>query len=126
MVFLLCTGLTTWGNIWYSHYKEVADGWLFSYFSLSTLTQATMCFCFFQALKDWPFRRPRLWAALADCTLGVYLLHPLFINILEALGLPMTLEAPTLSILGFTAVLAAACFAATALGRKIPIIRKLI
>lgn len=125
-VFLVCTGLTTWGNIWYSHYKEVADGWLFSYFSLSTLTQATMCFCFFQALKDRPFRRPRLWAALADCTLGVYLLHPLFINLLEALGLSMTLEAPALSILGFTAVLAAACFAATALGRKLPIIRKLI
>ena len=125
-VFLLCTGLTTWGNIWYSNYKEVADGWLFSYFSLSTLTQATMCFCFFQALKDRPFRHPRLWAALADCTLGVYLLHPLFINLLEALGLSMTLEAPVLSILGFTAVLAAACFAATALGRKLPIIRKLI
>ena len=124
--FLLCTALTTWGNIWYSNYKEVADGWLFSYFSLSTLTQATMCFCFFQALKDRPFRRPRLWAALADCTLGVYLLHPLFINILEALGLPMTLEAPVLSILGFTAVLAAVCFAAVALGRKIPVIRKLI
>ena len=104
----------------------MADGWLFSYFSLSTLTQATMCFCFFQALKDRPFRRPRLWAALADCTLGVYLLHPLFINILEALGLSMTLEAPALSILGFTAVLAAVCFAAVALGRKIPIIRKLI
>lgn len=124
--FLVCTALTTWGNIWYSNYKEVADGWLFSYFSLSSLTQATMCFCFFQALKGREFGHPRLWAALADYSLGVYLLHPLFISILEALGLSMTLEAPVLSTLGFTAALLAVCFAAVALGRKIPVIRKLI
>ena len=36
-VFLAVTVLTTWGNIWYSHYKQVADGWLFSYFSLPSL-----------------------------------------------------------------------------------------
>lgn len=125
-VYLLCTAATAWGNIWYSHYKQIADGWLFSYFSLSSLTQATMVFCFFQAMKAHTFRHPGLWAALADCTLGVYLLHPMLINILELLGLPLTLNRPVLSLLGFTAVLAAACFAAAALGRRIPVIRKLI
>lgn len=124
--FLLCTALTTWGNVWYSHYKAVADGWLFSYFSLSTLTQATMVFCFFQALKGRPFRRAGLLAGLADCTLGVYLLHPMLINILQALGLPMTLTRPMSSLLVFTVVLAAACFALTAAGKRIPLLRKLI
>lgn len=125
-VFLLCTGLSTWGNIWYSHYKQIADGWLFSYFSLSSLVQATMVFCFFQALRGREFRRRRLWAALADCTLGVYLIHPLFINLLSMLGLPLSLDAPLLSLLGFTGALALACFGFTALGRRIPLVRKLI
>lgn len=126
LVFLLCTAATTYGNIWYSHYKQTADGWLFSYFSLSSLTQATMVFCFFQAMKRYRFKHPRLWAALADCTLGVYLLHPMLINILELLGLPITLNRPVSSLLVFTAVLAAVCFAMTALGRRVPVIRKLL
>lgn len=125
-LFLLCTGLAAWGNIWYSNYKGTVDGWLFNNLSLPSLFQATMIFCFFQALRGREFKHPRFWATLADCTMGVYLLHPMLINILEVLGLHMTLEMPLLSILGFTAVLALVCFGLAAIGRKIPLIKKLI
>ena len=125
-VFLLVTAITTWGNIWYSNYKQVADGWLFSYFSLPSLIQATMIFCFFQALKDREFKHPRLWAVLADATLGIYLLHPMLINILQLLGFNMSLDRPVLSVLGFTAVLALVCTLLALAGKKIPLIRKLL
>ena len=125
-VFLAVTALTTWGNIWYSNYKQVADGWLFSYFSLPSLIQATMIFCFFQALKGRDFRRPKLWAALADATLGIYLLHPMLINILQLAGLNMSLERPVLSVLGFTALLALVCALLALAGKKLPLARKLL
>ena len=120
------TILTTWGNIWYSNYKQVADGWLFSYFSLPSLIQATMIFCFFQALKGLQFRHPKAWAALADATLGIYLLHPMLINILQLLGLNMSLDRPVLSVLGFTAVLALVCTLLALAAKKMPLIRKLL
>ena len=125
-MFLAVTALTTWGNIWYSNYKQAADGWLFSYFSLPSLIQATMIFCFFQALKGRQFKHPQAWAALADATLGIYLLHPLFINALEMLGLNMSLEKPVSSLLGFTALLALVCALLALAGKKLPLVRKLL
>jgi surface polysaccharide O-acyltransferase-like enzyme len=124
--FLACTIATTCGNIWYSHYKGVADGWLFSYFSLSTLTQATMIFCFFQALREHEFKRPKLWAGLADCTLGVYLIHPLMINLVEALGFSPSLSHPVSSLVLFTLLVGLICFIVVLIMRHIPIVRKLI
>ena len=85
-----------------------------------------MIFCFFQALKGREFRHPKAWAALADATLGIYLLHPLFINALEMLGLNMSLDRPVLSVLGFTALLALVCTFLALAGKKLPLVRKLL
>ena len=125
-VFLAVTALTTWGNIWYSHYKQIADGWLFSYFSLPSLIQATMIFCFFQALKGREFRHPKAWAALADATLGIYLLHPMLINIFQRLGLNMSLDRPVSGLLIFTAALALICTLLALAAKKLPLARKLL
>ena len=58
--------------------------------------------------------------------MGIYLLHPLFINALEMLGLNMSLERPVLSVLGFTALLALISALAALAGKKLPLVRKLL
>ena len=125
-VFLAVTALTTAGNVWYSIYKGGADGWLFSYFSLPSFLQASSIFCFFLALKDRDFKAVPLVTYLSDCTLGVYLMHPLILNLLERLGLTVDPAFPVSTLLLTTAVLAIACFALTAAAKKIPGVRRLL
>ena len=126
LVFLAVTLVTNVGNVWYSGYKGVADGWLFSYFSLPSFLQATCIFCFFLALRDREWKHAKLAAKLADCTLGVYLIHPLMINVLERIGLTVTPAAPFSGLLILFVSLAVICFALVYIAKKIPVIRKLL
>ena len=126
LVWLIVTLLAAWGNRWYSGYRDDADGWLFSYFSLPSFLQASAAFCFFLSLRDRPFRYRKGIAGLADATLGVYLLHPLVIEGLERAGFSVTPDAPVSSLLGFFALLAVLCFAAACLARQIPLLRRIL
>ena len=126
LVYLAVTLLASAGNRWYSGYKGEADGWLFSYFSLPSFLQASSAFCFFLALRGRRFRRGAAIARLSDATLGVYLIHPLMINVLERVGLAVTPAAPVAGLLGFFAVLAVVCFAAVLTAKRIPLIRELL
>ena len=126
LVFLLTAVLTTAGNIWYSNYRGYADGWLFSYFSLPNFIMASAMFCFFLALKGHAFKHAKLIHRLSDCTLGVYLLHPLMLNMFECLGVAVGLEQPIGSLLGVSALCAVLCFAVSYIAKKIPVIRNLL
>ena len=126
LVFVFCVVLTSVANLWYSVYKREADGWLFNYFSLPNFIQATAVMCFFLALKDVKFKHANTIRALSDCTLGVYLIHPLMINVLEALGLGIAPETPVTGLLAQLVVLAIACFALVALAKRIPLVRKIL
>ena len=126
VVFLACVIATSAANLWYSGYKGEADGWLFNYFSLPNFIQASAIFCFFLSLKDREFKRAKLVHTLADCTLGVYLMHPMMINVLELAGLGISRDAPVKGLLLMCAVLALSCFALVFIAKRIPIIRKLL
>ena len=126
LVYVLVTAAAALANRWYSILRSTADGWLFHYFSLPSFLQASAAFCFFLALKEHGFKRPRLIAALADATLGVYLIHPLLINLFERAGFAPTVDAPVSSLLGFWAVLAAVSFALSLTARKIPLLRRFV
>lgn len=126
LVFLGCTALAAWGNHWYSNYKSTADGWLFSYFSLPSFIQASAIFCFFLSLRGRKFKQAKAIRALADCTLGVYLIHPMMINVLELAGLGISADAPVSGLLVLCLVLALSCFALVYIAKRIPIIRKLM
>ncbi len=126
LIFVLCAAVTTAGNLWYSSYKGMADGWLFSYFSLPNFILSGAMFCFFLALREHDFKHRQAIVYLSDCTLGVYLMHPLGINILERFGLGLSGDYPLLSLFVFVTVLALGCFALTALAKRIPGIRKLL
>ena len=126
LVFFLCCLLTSVGNLWYSHYKSVADGWLFNYFSLPNFIQSTAIFCFCLALKDRKFRHPEAIHKLADCTLGVYLIHPMMINLLEKLGIYVSPEAPVSGLAALFVVLATSCFAVVLVAKRIPFVKKFL
>ena len=125
LAFLAVTLAASVLNRWYSLYKNTADGWLFHFFSLPTFLEATAAYCFFLAMKGRAIRRVKLVTELSACTLGVYLLHPLMINVLERFGLSPTPAAPVSSLLVFYLALAAACFALTFLLRRIPLVKRL-
>lgn len=126
LVFLLVTLAASAGNRWYSFYKQTADGWLFSYFSLPSFLQATSVFCFCLALKGHAFRHARALEALSDAALGVYLIHPLLLHVLKRFGIAVTPAAPAASLLGVSALLAVFCFALTLAAKRIPVLRKLL
>ncbi len=125
-VYALTTLLAARANRWYSAYRGAADGWLFSYFSLPSFLQASAAFCFFLALREQRFRHPARIAALADATLGVYLIHPLVINALERAGLAVTPAAPVRGLLLLFTVLAPVCFAAALAAKRVPLLRRLL
>ena len=110
--------LTTAGNIWYSNYRGYADGWLFSYFSLPNFIMASAMFCFFLALKGHAFEHAKLDTPALHCTLGVYLLHPLMLNMLERLGVAVGLEQPIGWRRGVAAPCAVLCFAVSYIAEK--------
>ena len=126
LAYLLVTLIAARCNRWYSGYKGAADGWLFSYFSIPSYLQASAAFCFFLALRGREYRHGAFIAKLADATLGVYLIHPLMINVLERVGLAVTPEAPVLSLLGFFAVLSVVCFVIALVARRIPGLQKIM
>ena len=126
LVFLLVTVAAARANRWYSGIQESADGWLFSYFSLPSFLQAVSLFCFCLALKGRSFRRAKLWHALSDATLGVYLIHPLLLNVFERFGLAVTRRAPISSLLLVCALLTPSSFALVLAARRIPILRRLM
>lgn len=125
LIFLAVTLLSSWGNHWYSFYKGEADGWFFSYFSLPTFIQATSLFCFFLSLKGRKFRCTGLITALSDCTLGVYFIHPMMINLLERFGIAVRKATATRDLLLLLAVLSISCFAIVYVAKRIPLIKKL-
>ena len=83
-------------------------------------------FCFFLAIKDHDFKHGKLIHRLSNCTLGVYLLHPLMLNILERFGVVVGLEHAVLSLLGVAALCAVLCFAVSYIAKKIPVVRNLL
>lgn len=126
LVFLLGCGAAALGNQWYSLYKGEADGWLFSFFSATSFIQTTALFCFFLALRGRQFRKTKLISKLSDCTLGVYFIHPLMINVLELAGLSINAETPIKDFAVFYTVLAVSCFALAFVAKRIPVVKKLL
>lgn len=126
LIFLLCSAAAAAGNRWYSGFKGEPDGWMFNYFSFASFIQASCIFCFFSALGGREFKHGELIRLLSDCTLGVYLIHPLILNLLGRFGLSVSSARPVLTLLGVVLLLAAVCFALVAIVWKIPLFRALL
>ncbi len=125
-VWLLVSVLAAAMNIHSSMYKGYVDGVMFDYFSVTSFLQATAMLCFFLTWKDRIPPSGRLLSALSDATLGVYLLHPMLIGIVEKTGLlPENMDL-LLRLLLLFLILTATSFPLAMLAKKIPLVRKLM
>ncbi len=125
-VWLLVSVLAAAVNIHSSMNRGYVDGVLFDSFSASTFLQATAILCFFLTWKDRPPRPGKLLPALSDAALGVYLIHPMLLGIVEKTGLlPENME-PLLKLTLLFLILLAVCFPLVMLAKKIPLVRKLM
>ena len=125
-VWLLVSVLAAAVNIESSMMKGYVDGMLFDYFSVTTFLQASAMLCFFLTWKDRPAPSGKLLPALSDATLGVYLVHPMLIGIVEKTGLlPENMDL-LLRLLLLFLILVATSFPLVMLAKKIPFIRKLM
>ena len=106
--------------------KGYVDGMLFDYFSVTTFLQASAMLCFFLTWKDRSAPSGKLLPALSDATLGVYLVHPMLIGIVEKTGLlPENMDLLLRLTLLFL-ILVATSFPLVMLAKKIPLVRKLM
>ena len=126
LVWLAALIAATQINFWYSSYRADADGLTFNFFSLPNVVMSTAAFCFFLALRGHSFRCARAVTEAAECTLGVYLLHPLVLNVLKMLGINIRYFHVPLDTLIRYLLLVVISFPLAWLLRKIPGIRKLL
>lgn len=95
----------------------------FGYFSLPICLIAGSMFVIINAIAVKPCR---LLLTVSQCTWGMYLLHPLFINIaIKVLKIDLLSNKPYLCLFGFWVALSLLSFAATYILRKIPLLKKL-
>lgn len=122
-VFLLAWASIALGTRLYSLAAGVNDERLYEYTHLGVFLEAVCLFLLFRDGRSSAFRR--LLSRAAPLTLGVYLLHPFFIDLLCGLGLGP--ERPALLRIPLTVCAAAlASGLVTALLRLIPFVRKFL
>jgi len=106
------------------NYQGGLVAWLSGSFSPFTLVMAVCIFRFFHAVKDAKFLL--LLARLAPLTLGIYVLHPLFIRLLAHAGFPGSFVRVEFAVI----VMIFAVFVWSALTvwamSKVPYIRRLV
>ena len=106
------------------HCEEGVVPWLSGSFSPFTIIMAVCFFNFFHAMKDARFTA--LIARLSPLTLGIYVLHPLFIRLLVSAGVPgSSVNAEFAVIMLVFVVFIWSAVTVWAIG-KIPYIRRLV
>ena len=92
--------------------------------SIMTLAISILLFCVFLSIN---FRGNRMFFHISKATFGVYLIHPLFIDVLDRfLGITIQSFHQILSVPALSAVVFLASLGASILINKIPLINKWI
>ncbi len=126
VLFMLTAGVTAWLNRQYSLELGEANTWLYGTLLLPTFLMGTMIFCFFLSFRDVEFSHAGIIEKLSACTLGIYLIHPMFLKLLKKLGITVAMCSPVISVPLFVAGIFLACLFVVWLLHKIPVVRKLV
>lgn len=128
IIYVLLTAAAAYGNRWYSIKINggTPTGWLYGDYSFVTCTQAVCIFCFFQSFRDCKIRFPKLWTELSACTLGIYLLHPFFLDLLTRKNITVLNASPVKTIPCIYLIILAGSFLTVFVIRRIPILKKII
>jgi surface polysaccharide O-acyltransferase-like enzyme len=134
VVGLLISILGTY--VWTSRSEGELQDYFYNYFSVTVIALSAAVFLAFSKV-DWEKKLPdgsrasRLLADASSASLGIYLIHPLFLETLHMLKLHgMTIDAtfvhPALAIPLVSIVTIAASFIAVRILQKVPLIRRIV
>lgn len=126
IIYFFSTIIIAYGNLWYSLRMAEKTGWLSGGFSIPVFVQACCVFIFFQCLKDLKIKNPPILIYISDCTLGIYLLHPMILEFYERHGFVVSSFEPIKSVILICFSVIGGCFVATTILRKIPFVREII
>lgn len=118
-------GFTIIGTILATKWKATPNPIFFMYYAPNVLLMATSIFVFCKSLFNkitLSQKKASVIYYLSSCTFGVYLLHPLFLDLLSNYGIGIRLS----TVIPITLGICIACFIVTAIIKKIPIIRDYI
>ena len=80
----------------------------------------------FLLVSKMEVRSNKLILKISECTWGIYLIHPFFINIaIKVLKIDLLTSLPYVKLFVFTVLIAVISFVATYILRKIPFVKKL-
>lgn len=126
VIYLLESVLAAYGNLWYSLREGEAAGWLFGNFTFMTFIQACCIFIFFQGLKNREIKHSKALVYFSECTLGVYLLHPMVLEYWERHGVSVASFNPVISVPFIFLLVVCTCAAAVSVMKRIPCLRKIV
>jgi len=127
----LSTMITINGTDYLTHQQNKFDDWFYGYMSVSTFTQAVSYFILLKYLGEsscWKNRKLQTTTIiLSSASLGIYLIHPIMLEILMRVGLDVLNGDSTLIMVPLVATLAFfMSFLTVYLMQKIPILKKIV
>lgn len=125
-VWFLTTIVSSYATLDYSLKVGEAKGWLYGYFSLPVLIQACCIFVFFQCFSGKKIKYSIMLTYISDCTLGVYLMHPMVLELFERHGITVFSFNPVIAVPLICISVTCLCIVITGILKKIPLIRGLI
>lgn len=117
--------------VWTSRSDGELQDYFYDYFSVTVIALSAAVFLACSKV-DWEKKLPdgsrasRLLSDASSASLGVYLIHPLFLETLSMIGIDATFVHPALAIPLISIVAIAASFVAVRLLQRVPLIRRIV
>lgn len=121
--FKICVSfsLVYFATVWISEKKQIADETFFSYTYIFVFIYSVHLF--YLLLKTLKKAPPRFVASIAECSFGIYLIHPFFLGLLKRFGITGFLIHPAIGIPVYALLAFAGSFLAIYLARKSKMLR---
>lgn len=126
VIYFLITILTAYGNRWYSLKEGEAIEWLYGYFTLPVFFQACCIFVFFQCFRDVELKHLSMIKFISDCTLGIYLLHPMILEYWNRHNFSVSDFNPVLSVPCVFLLVTCECLIVVAVMKSVPWVKKIV
>lgn len=126
LIYFGVTVLAAYGNRRQSLIEGKAIEWLYGEFALPVLIQACCIFIFFQYFRDIQIRHPKILKYVSDCTLGVYLVHPMILEYWQRHGFAVSGFNPIYSAPCVFLVVVLESFLVSAILNAMPLVKRAI
>ncbi len=126
LAYIAMAIINTYLTNYYSVLKSKPVGEFIDYYNVLVFFESVILFTIFKNLEGSSFleRNGKFLGTLSNLTFGVFLLHPLYLDILNIVDNPILRSYPTTALL-FALVVYLVCSCVTFVALKIPVLKKL-